>query len=211
MWRCYYLLIALIAFWSSFGPDAGLYSLLYQTIPIFTFMRAPGRMGIMVVLALLVLGRAAPRVAAGAGAPAVVAGAIVAAVAAVELAEVPLTQLPRGRAAPRRLSVAADAASRAGDRAAVLVQRMDFPRHAYYMLNSTSHWMPLINGYSDHIPQDFRDTVIALSSFPTRESFRILGRARRPLCDLSPQPLQCGLAPAAARASRDLLRGTCVR
>src|SRR5207244_574689 len=26
--------------------------------------------------------------------------------------------------------------------------------HAEYMLNSTSHWMPLINGYSDYIPPD---------------------------------------------------------
>ena len=46
-----------------------------------------------------------------------------------------------------------------------------------YMLNSTAHWMPLVNGYSDHIPQDFRDTVLPLSSFPTRESFQILGKA----------------------------------
>jgi hypothetical protein len=54
--------------------------------------------------------------------------------------------------------------------------RRDFPRHAYYMLNSTTHWMPLINGYSDHIPQDFRDQVILLSSFPTRDSLAILGK-----------------------------------
>jgi hypothetical protein len=56
-------------------------------------------------------------------------------------------------------------------------ERSDFPRHAYYMLNSTAHWFPLINGYSDHIPQDFRQNVIPLSSFPSRESFRILARA----------------------------------
>lgn len=57
-------------------------------------------------------------------------------------------------------------------------QRSDFPRHALYMFNSTYHWQPLINGYSDHIPQDFRDMVIPLSSFPTRESFWLL-EARR--------------------------------
>ena len=27
--------------------------------------------------------------------------------------------------------------------------------HAIYMLNSTAHWMPLVNGYSDYIPPDF--------------------------------------------------------
>ncbi|HUE84761.1 MAG TPA: hypothetical protein VMO26_01665, partial [Vicinamibacterales bacterium] len=56
-------------------------------------------------------------------------------------------------------------------------ERQDFPRHAYYMLNSTAHWQPLVNGYSDHIPSDFRQTVIPLSSFPTRESFGILAKA----------------------------------
>ena len=53
-------------------------------------------------------------------------------------------------------------------------ERLAFPRHAEYMLTSTAHWQPLINGYSDHIPQDFRDTALPLSSFPSRESFGIL-------------------------------------
>jgi hypothetical protein len=46
-----------------------------------------------------------------------------------------------------------------------------------YMLNSTAHWQPLVNGYSDHIPDEFRKSVITLSSFPSRESFAILARA----------------------------------
>jgi hypothetical protein len=53
-------------------------------------------------------------------------------------------------------------------------ERLAFPRHAEYMLTSTAHWQHLINGYSDHIPQDFRDTALPLSSFPSRESFGIL-------------------------------------
>jgi hypothetical protein len=42
------------------------------------------------------------------------------------------------------------------------------------MLLSTYHWQPLINGYSDHIPQDFRDEALPLSGFPSRESFAVL-------------------------------------
>jgi hypothetical protein len=42
------------------------------------------------------------------------------------------------------------------------------------MLYSTAHWHPLINGYSDYIPPDFRAMVIPVSSFPNRESFAIL-------------------------------------
>ena len=54
--------------------------------------------------------------------------------------------------------------------------RPEFPRHAEYMLASTAHWQPLINGYSDHIPQDFRDSVRVIATFPSIESFAILER-----------------------------------
>jgi hypothetical protein len=46
------------------------------------------------------------------------------------------------------------------------------------MLYSTAHWRPLINGYSDHIPPDFRAMVVPLSSFPNPESFAILKQLR---------------------------------
>jgi hypothetical protein len=46
------------------------------------------------------------------------------------------------------------------------------------MLYSTAHWRPLINGYSDHIPDEFRAMVVPLSSFPNPESFAILKRLR---------------------------------
>src|SRR5206468_4055609 len=64
--------MAVLAFWISFGPNAGLYAALYKAIPLFTWLRAPSRFGIIVVLALSVLGavalsawlRRAPRPAA---------------------------------------------------------------------------------------------------------------------------------------------------
>jgi hypothetical protein len=46
------------------------------------------------------------------------------------------------------------------------------------MLNSTAHWMPLVNGYSSHIPQDFLDNTEALVGFPSLEAFTILERDR---------------------------------
>jgi hypothetical protein len=52
--------------------------------------------------------------------------------------------------------------------------RAAYHRHAEYMLASTYHWQPLINGYSDHIPQDFRDNALPLSGFPSRDGFAIL-------------------------------------
>ena len=46
------------------------------------------------------------------------------------------------------------------------------------MLFSTAHWQPMINGYSDYIPQDFRDAAPQLASFPSREAFDVLRRRR---------------------------------
>ena len=48
----FYALFAAIAFWGSWGPSAGLYTLMFHTIPVFSFLRAPARFGILVVLAL---------------------------------------------------------------------------------------------------------------------------------------------------------------
>jgi hypothetical protein len=50
--------------------------------------------------------------------------------------------------------------------------------HARYMLYSTSHWMPLINGYSDYIPPEFLTAAPVLKLFPSRDAFRLLAGTR---------------------------------
>jgi hypothetical protein len=47
-------------------------------------------------------------------------------------------------------------------------------QHTKYMLASTAHWMPLVNGYSDYIPPDFYAHVMLLAPFPSRDAFKIL-------------------------------------
>jgi hypothetical protein len=171
-----YLLVGIIALWSSLGPGAGLYWVLYKTIPFFTFMRAPERFGIVVVLALVVLG--APLLASllhRTRRP-LLAGAAFAVIAAAELATAPLTQLRQAEPVSPVYRKLAALPYAPVIELPFWYRRPDFPRHAYYMLNSTAHWLPLVNGYSDHIPQDFRNNVIPLSSFPSLESFAILGR-----------------------------------
>ena len=49
-----------------------------------------------------------------------------------------------------------------------------FPLHTRYMLSSTQHWMPRVNGYSDYIPQDFLDNVMTLAPFPTPPAMKLL-------------------------------------
>ncbi len=56
-------------------------------------------------------------------------------------------------------------------------ERFAFER-TKYMLGSTAHWMPLVNGYSSHTPQDFLDKTEALGGFPSREAFAVLERDR---------------------------------
>lgn len=174
----FYALVGGIAFWASFGPGAGLYTALFHTIPIFSFLRAPARFGLVIVTVLVVGTGFAVAWMAGRWPRAMRWGAVALPVAlAAELASVPLALpvVPPPNVAYRML-----ATLRPGPVVELpfFYQRSDFPRHALYMFNSTYHWQPLVNGYSDHIPQDFRDMVIPLSSFPTRESFGLL-EARR--------------------------------
>jgi hypothetical protein len=61
----FYGLTGVLAFWLSFGPDAGLYTLFHNTIPVFSFLRAPGRIGIVVVMCLVVFAGVAVRALVG--------------------------------------------------------------------------------------------------------------------------------------------------
>jgi hypothetical protein len=165
--------IAILTFWASLGPRAGLYTVLYTTIPVFSFLRAPERMGIVVMLCLALFAAFAVRElrrrfrARGRAIAVVACGA-----ALLELNDLPfdwradripatyrvLARMPRGPVAEFPFY----------DR------RIDFHIHTRYMLNSTAHWQPLVNGYSDHIPADFRTLAPILATFPSGESFDAL-------------------------------------
>jgi hypothetical protein len=170
----FYTLVGALAFWASLGPSAGLYTALFHTIPVFSFLRAPARFGILVVLALVVgIGFVLSWVASRWPARVRTASAVLAVAMAAELATMPL---PLPEAPPLNPAYRLLATLRPGPVVELpfFYSRPDFPRHAEYMLYSTYHWQPLVNGYSDHIPQEFRDMVIPMSSFPTRESFGML-------------------------------------
>ncbi len=168
----YYLGLAVFTFWLTFGPDAGLYTLLYYTVPVFSFLRAPSRAGIVVTLCLVVL--AAPALTALMRRRAVnTAFAILFVLIVADLYRAPL----RMREAPPLPHAYRTLAGLPRGPVVELPYWSDsisFHRHAEYMLWSTAHWQPLVNGYSDHIPQDFRDQAATLARFPSRESFAAL-------------------------------------
>ena len=173
--------LAALAFWASFGPAAGLYSVFYSTLPMFAWLRAPSRFGVVVCFALSVLaGVAISTLLRGMrdGRRAGLAAAGLAAVAAAELM-VPLRMpvVPPVENVYRMLA--------ASPRGPVIEMPFYYPevglfQHAKYMLASTSHWMPLVNGYSDFIPPDFTEHVLTIAPFPSRDAFKLLepGRVR---------------------------------
>ena len=175
----FYGITGLLAFWISFGPAAGLYRVLFAVIPVFSLLRAPSRIGIVVVLALAVclasglavmFARLSPRAQTW-------AAAALSLLMCADLFTAPIAvrEAPPVASAYRHLATLR--------RAAVLelpffYERSDFPRHAAYMSASGWHWQPLINGYSDHIPLEFRDLAPRMHGFPSMESFAEMRQRR---------------------------------
>lgn len=169
-----YGLMAAVALWIACGPAAGLYAVLYTLVPAFGWMRAPGRFGIVVILAIAVLGgigvsewlRRARRPTAAFALVAVLAGAEL--LVPLNMPEVPPTEqvyrtlktLPPGPVIEMPF----------------FYLPFMFPRHTYYMLQSTTHWNPIVNGYSDYIPPDWLANVMTLAPFPSRDSLKLLER-----------------------------------
>jgi hypothetical protein len=169
----YYLLLAGMALWISFGPDAGLYRVLFDWVPVFTLLRAPARFGILVTLAASVLAAIGlARILNGWRRPALAAAALTV-LALAELTSIPLWYKEAPPFAPAYRMLAGL------PRGPVVEfpffwQDNELSRHAYYMINSTAHFQPLVNGYSDYIPFEFQRMAGPLSTFPARESFAIL-------------------------------------
>lgn len=171
--------IGVLAFWASFGPVAGFYSAFYHTIPLFSFLRAPSRFGPVVMLAIAILAAVGVRrLLARAHAPrrALMAAALVAA-AILELNAVPF-RWERAPTLPKPYLLLAQLPRAPMAEFPFYGGRVAYHLHTQYMLFSTSHWFPLVNGYSDHIPADFREAAFVLDSFPSNDSFNVLRRRR---------------------------------
>jgi hypothetical protein len=167
--------LVVLAFWASLGPDAGLYSALYKLIPLFSLLRAPSRFGLVVVLGLSVLSAVALTALLKRLPSPALASTFLAAVASIELA-VPLGFKPVPRVEPA-YRVLATLPYGAVLEMPVFSYQFRFAR-TQYMLGSTAHWMPLVDAYSDYIPQDFVEKTDTLGGFPTRESFKLLEKDR---------------------------------
>jgi len=173
----FYASVGVIAFWSSLGPAAGLYAWLYQVVPVFSWLRAPSRLGLIVALSLAVVGGFAVQALVSRWRRAGAAAAVLVLLAMADVCVAPLFMVEARPVAPAYESLRKWPYGPVAE-FPFFYLRMDFPRHSEYMLYSTAHWRPLINGYSDHVPPEFRAMVVPLSSFPNPESFAILKQLR---------------------------------
>ena len=170
----FYLGVTALSFWLSLGPDGGLYTILHRLIPVFPFLRAPGRFGIGVILGLAILSAfAVSRLSERLDARWRPAFPILPLLVAAELFMGPISydRMPRVPDAYRLLATLPDGP----------VAEFPFYRHnlspqfhAFYMMFSTYHWHKLINGYSDIPPADFAAVSQALGHFPDEDAIRTL-------------------------------------
>jgi len=167
----FYAGLTALAVWASLGPRAGLYVWLADIIPFMSFLRAPARFGVLVLMGLAVFagwGLAA----LGKGrrllwlAPLCLLFTVVESRTAWPLRPVP--PVPEAYQVLARLP-------RAGTLVLHFPYRSGewFP-HVEHMFWSMWHWQPLVNGYSDFIPEDIRALAVPVNGFPDGESFRLL-------------------------------------
>ena len=161
----FYVLLMILAFWISLGPQAGLYAVLHHALPVFfAFLRAVERFAILVTLALCVglgFGVTLMRRRLRPFAAAVLFGLLMADSWVAPLVYPDALPVPRIYRALARVDLGAVAEFPFFSRS------LDLNRHGTYMLFSTYHWQPLINGYSDHYPPDYREMLDVVKDFPT--------------------------------------------
>ena len=167
-----YCSITALAFWESFGPSGGLYGASYF-LPGFTFLRAPSRFGIIVVMGFSVLtGLTISTLLRQATLPAVTAVALLIAVVADQATRLPLTPIEPIHPAYSLLAHEPDGG----------LLEMPPRSHKFaftrtqYMINSMVHWKPLVNAYSDLIPDTLFNDLDVLADFPSDRAFAVLKR-----------------------------------
>ncbi len=168
----FYAALTLLAVWASLGPRAGLYLWLADVIPFMSFLRAPARFGVLTLMGVAVFAGWGIAAITSNGRRAAAIAALLMALVAFELrVPWPLRPVPP---VPEAYQVLAGM-PRAGTIVLHFPYRQGewFP-HVEHMFWSMWHWQPLVNGYSDFIPQDVIDLAVPVNGFPSAEAFAIL-------------------------------------
>jgi len=171
-----YAVVGAFAALASFGPSGMLYTLLFKTVPAMGLVRVPARFGLVTMFAVAALAGVAVStirlrrwlalvflvmVAAECGAQTEEWGWPswpVRAMSPVPHAYRVLATLPRGATVEYPFPYTSE----------------NTHNHTKAMLMSAYHWQPMVNGYSDIVPDDFYTIMLPINAFPDAESFAIM-------------------------------------
>ena len=166
--RVVYVVGLAVAFDLSLGSNGLVYPLLYDWCLPFRGLRAPARYAMLIGLSLAVLaGFGAARLIESGRRFKVARAAVLCAVILVEprppVAVEPLPAVPEVYRALEGRPVRA-----------IAVLPMLHAVAAQYVYYSTSHWLPMVNGYSGALPRAYRPVHFAVEHFPDDASLALL-------------------------------------
>jgi hypothetical protein len=172
------LVLALIGFVLSLGLKTPVYGWVYHVFPPMQGLRAAARFGNLFLLgmaALAGIGLAAARSRFPARHAGLIAATLVALVN-LESLRAPVGYT-RFEGIPAIYSILAKEPGRV-----LLVEVPFWPpqgafEHAEYVLNSTAHWRPMLNGYSGYLPQSYRKNAQLFWYFPQEHAIQAMRRA----------------------------------
>jgi hypothetical protein len=170
--------IAAAGFALSLGPATPIYGWLFAAFPPMQGLRAAARFGNLFLLGMALLaglglawlrGHVRPRAAA-------VLGVVALALVNVEALRAPF-EYRRFEGIPNIYRLLAQEPG-----PVVLAETPFYPPHAVfenaeYVLNSTAHWRPLMNGYSGYIPQTYHRVAWTFWYFPNDAAIRAMREA----------------------------------
>jgi hypothetical protein len=168
------LAFGLVSFCLSFGPAFPLYEPLFNAVPVMKGIRGAARFGQFALAGVAILaafGLAALRARASRK-TALILGAGAALLVNAEAFRAPLGFTPF-------TGIPAICGQLPQEPGTVFVHmpmytRMYVSANTEYMLCSTRHWRPILNGYSGHIPPLYQQHLESLRGFPDEPSIRYL-------------------------------------
>ena len=175
-WRRTLVPVAIVGFVLSLGTATPVYAWLHEALPPMQLLRDPSRFGYLVLLALAILAGLGLHELRGRGRLSRFAAVVLIVVAGAEALTAPL-ELEPFEGLPSVYAAVADE-----DDPLVLAELPFYPveqvhRNAAYVLGSTAHFRPLLNGYSGFTPASYVERAEALQEFPDDRAIDTLRHA----------------------------------
>jgi hypothetical protein len=166
-----WIAIAALGVWISFGPSAGLFSILHELLPPYRALRVPSRAGILFLLGVAML--------AARGWVRIRSARLRGTLAALALAECYSGPLAFRQDVPEMPAIYRALGELPDDGALVELPMPPperFQDNAVYVFRSAFHFRKLVNGYSGFVPESYREAQILLSEKELALGLRELSR-----------------------------------